>query len=354
MRTIRGVAQHYAWGDAGAIPQILGLEPDGRPWAEWWLGTHPGAPATVDGGRPLLDIAGQLPYLLKLLAAHQALSLQTHPDTATAAAGFARENAAGIALDDAHRVYRDPYAKPEILIALSLFDALCGFRPLGDTEALLHSLGAHALAGALRHDGLEATVGALYRGQIDTASVVAACAGHPTPQAQLVGALDAMYPGEPSVVVTLFLNRVMLQPGEAIYLTPGNLHAYLRGVGVEVMGASDNVVRGGLTPKHIDVEELLRVLRFEPLAEPVVQASEAAPGRWVYLTPDAPFEVSRLDVAGALPYTATGRELLLCTDGDAGPLHHGESAYLAPGESVVLEGPSKVFVVSESRPAGAD
>jgi mannose-6-phosphate isomerase len=347
MRPIRGVAQHYAWGDTAAIPRILGQEPDGRPWAEWWLGTHPGGPSTVEGGRPLVDVAGELPYLLKLLAAHQALSLQTHPDTATAAEGFRRETDAGIALDDARRIYRDPYAKPEVLIALSSFDALCGFRPLGDTEALLHSLGAHELAGALRQDGLEATIGAIYREQVDTAAVVAACTDHPTPQAQLVRALDTAYPGEPSVVVTLFLNRVLLQPGEAIYLTPGNLHAYLRGVGVEVMGASDNVVRGGLTPKHIDVEELLRVLRFEPLAEPVAQAMETSPGHWKYPTPGAPFEVSRLDVAGALPYTATGRELLLCTDGDSGTLHHGEAAYLAPGESMVLEGPSTVFAVSD-------
>lgn len=346
MRTIRGVAQHYAWGDTEAIPRIVGQEPDGRPWAEWWLGTHPGGPATVEDGRPLVDIAGQLPYLLKLLAAHQALSLQTHPDTATAVEGFARETSDGIALDDPRRIYRDPYAKPEVLVALSPFDALCGFRPVGDTEALLHSLGAHELAVALRQDGLEAMMGAVYRGLVDTAAVVRACADRPTPQAQLVRDLDVMYPGEPSVVITLFLNRVLLRPGEAIYLTPGNLHAYLRGVGVEVMGASDNVVRGGLTPKHIDVDELLRVLRFEPLDEPVVQAVEASPGRWTYPTPGAPFQVSRLDVAGALPYTATGRELLLCTDGDAGPLHHGETAYLAPGESVVLEGPSTVWAVS--------
>ena len=166
--------------------------------------------------------------------------------------------------------------------------------------------------------------------------------------------LEAAYPGEPSVVVTLFLNSVRLQPGEAIYLTPGNLHAYLHGLGVEVMGASDNVVRGGLTPKHVDVEELLRVAAVRaacpiPWCTPV----ETAPGRWVYPTPGAPFQVSRLDVAGSFPHTAARRELLLCTDGDVGPLHHGESAYLAPGESVVLEGPSTTFVVSESGPGDA-
>jgi mannose-6-phosphate isomerase len=348
MRSLRGVVQHYAWGDPVAIPRILGQAEDGRPWAEWWLGTHPGGPAELEGGQPLVELSGPLPYLLKLLAAQRPLSLQTHPDTPTARAGFERENASGLAPDAPERIYRDPYAKPELLCALSPFEALCGFRPLGDTEALLHALGAHDLAADLRHVGLEATIGGLYRGTIASAPIVAACVGHPSPQAELVTRLDAQYPADPSVPVTLFLNRVRLQPGEALYLSPGNLHAYLHGVGVEVMGASDNVVRGGLTVKHVDVDELLQVLRFQPLADPVVRPVQAAPGKWRYPTPDAPFELCRLDVVGRSPHTATSRELLLCTDGDAGPLHHGEAAYLAPHESIVLEGPSTVFAVTES------
>ncbi len=347
MRPLRGVVQHYAWGDPVAIPRILGQAADGRPWAEWWLGTHPGGPAVVVGGQPLVEVAGELPFLLKLLAAQQPLSLQVHPDTATAAAGFARENAAGIAERDPRRVYRDASAKPEMVCALSPFEALCGFRPLGDTEALLHSIGADELAVHLRQSGLEAAITGLYRRHIDAAPVVRACAGHPTPHAELVTRLDRLYPGDPSVVVTLFLNRVLLQPGEALFLGPGTLHAYLHGVGVEVMGASDNVVRGGLTAKHVDIDELLRVLQFEPLADPVVRATEMSPDRWRYHAPGAPFVLDRLDVSGALPYTAPSRALLLCTDGDAGPLHHGEAAYLAPGESVVLEGPSTVFAVAE-------
>lgn len=346
MLEVHGVAQHYAWGDTDAIPALLGVEPDGRPWAEWWLGTHPGAPATLDGGAPLASVSGDLPYLLKLLAAAEPLSLQTHPDAATAAGGFARENAAGLALDDERRLYRDPSAKPEILCALTPFDALCGFRPIVDTAALLHALGAHDLAAALAADGLEATICGLYRGTIPSEPLVRACAGHPAPQAALVSLLDGLYPGEPSVAATLFLNRVRLQPGEAIYLTPGNLHAYLHGTGVEVMGASDNVVRGGLTRKHVDVEELLRVLRFEPLPDPVVVPVEAFAGRRHYPTPGAPFSVDRLDVDAIVRHTAAGRELLLCTHGDREPLPRGRTIYLGPGDSVDLSGPSTVFVVS--------
>ncbi|MGB8859738.1 MAG: mannose-6-phosphate isomerase, class I [Ilumatobacteraceae bacterium] len=347
MRSIRGVAQHYTWGDRSAIPQILGRPVDGRPWAEWWLGTHPAAPSHLDGGVPLSSVSGSLPYLLKLLAAAEPLSLQTHPDTATAQAGFAREEAAGLGLDDPRRVYRDPFAKPELLCALTPFDTLCGFRPVGDTEQLLHRLGADELALTLRHEGLEAVVTGLYRGLLDPQPAIEGCARHRSPEAALGTRLNSAYPGEASVVVALLLNRVQLQPGQAVYLGPGNLHAYLHGVGVEIMGASDNVVRGGLTPKHIDVEELLSVLRFEALPDPVVRPVEELPGRWRYPTPGTPFELWRFDVLGSMPHTSMGRELVLCTNGDTGPLHHGEAAYLAPGDTIVFEGPSTVFRVAQ-------
>ena len=347
MRLVRGFAQHYAWGDETAIPQLLGQPADGRPWAEWWLGTHPSAPSLLDDGAPLSSVSGRLPYLLKLLAAAEPLSLQTHPDRATAEAGFARENAAGIALGSAARIYRDPYAKPELLCALTPFDTLCGFRPVAATAQLLAKIGANDLRRALLDDGLEATVAALYRGGLSPASTVAACADHDGHEALLVNQLAAKYPGDASVVVTLLLNRVLLQPGEAIFLGPGNLHAYLHGFGVEIMGASDNVVRGGLTVKHIDVEELLAVLRYDELADPVVRAAQVEPDRWRYPTPGQPFELWRYDVATRLTHTSSGDELLLCTDGASGPLRQGKTAYLAPGESLTLEGPSTVFRVAQ-------
>ena len=348
MRAVQGVVQHYAWGDPAAIPELLGVAPDGRPWAELWLGTHPGGPATLMGGQSLRELAGELPYLLKVLAAAEPLSLQTHPDAAQAREGFARENEAGIPFDAPHRVYRDDHAKPELLCALTPFDALCGFRPLGDTEAMLHWLGADHLAAALRHDGLEGAVSGLYRGTIDHREAIRACSGHTTAEAQLVNWLAERYPDDPSIAVTLLLNRVTLQPGQAIFLGPGNLHAYVSGVGVEVMGASDNVVRGGLTPKHVDVDELLRVLRFDTGAPIVIEPVEEQPGCFRYPTADAPFELWRFDISAALPHTASARELVLCTEGDLGTLHHGEAAYLAPGQQIVFSGPSTVFRVTES------
>lgn len=347
MRLVSGIAQHYDWGDPTAIPHILGVPADGQPWAEWWLGTHPSAPSSVADGVALSSVSGELPYMLKLLAAAHPLSLQTHPDTATAAAGFAREDTAGIALSDPRRIYRDPFAKPELLCALTPFDTLCGFRPVAATEALLRDIGAHQAAFVLRDSGLEAVVADLYLGALDAAAIITACAEHRSPEASLVTRLDALYPNEPSVAVTLLLNRVLLQSGEAIFLGPGNLHAYLHGLGVEVMGASDNVVRGGLTSKHIDVPELLAVLRYEELSNPVVRAIEVEPTRWCYPTPNTPFELWRFEVTDRMTHTSQSHELLLCTSGAVGPLRHGDAAYLAAGETVVFEGPSTVFCVRQ-------
>jgi mannose-6-phosphate isomerase len=345
MHTVHGRAQNYAWGDESAIPEMLGLAADGKPWAEWWMGTHPLAPSTLDDGEPLQSVAGDLPYLLKLMAAAEPLSLQTHPDQQQAAAGFQREDELGIPRDSPHRVYRDPYAKPEMLCAVTSFDTLCGFRPVDDTVSLLHELDAHDLAGYLEHEKLATTVAALYRGDFDITSTIAACARHDRAEANLVTALAATYPGDPSAVVTLLLNRVLLGPGEAVFLGPGNLHAYLRGFGVEVMGNSDNVVRGGMTVKHVDVDELLEVLDFEPLDQPVVRAVEVDPGCWRYDTPRTPFLMSRIELGngGRRAHSARGRELLLWVSG----ADHGRCVYLAAGDTIELVGPATVFLVEE-------
>jgi mannose-6-phosphate isomerase len=325
---------------------MLGEAPDGRPWAEWWMGTHPIAPSTIDDGSSLQSVAGELPYLLKLLAAAQALSLQTHPDGRRATEGFGREEQLRVPRDSPRRIYRDPFAKPELLCALTPFDTLCGFRPVDDTVTLLHEIDAHELAVVLQHDKLATTVAVLYRGDFDVSSTIAACRRHGRAEAGLVAQLAEVYPDDPSVVVTLLLNRVVLAPGEAVFLGPGNLHAYLHGFGVEIMGSSDNVVRGGLTVKHVDIEELLDVLDFEPLDDPVVRAVETAPGHWRYATSRTPFVLWRfeIDESQHIEHRATGRELLLWVNGP----RHGDCEYLAPGESTNLPGPATVFRVEET------
>jgi mannose-6-phosphate isomerase len=283
---------------------------------------------------------------LKVLSAAEPLSLQTHPDAAGARAGFEREEARGVARGAGERIYRDPYAKPELIVALTEFDALCGFRDAAESVPLLRDVGAVAIAESVEVHGLAATVAALYRGDLPADDVVTACRGD-TAEARLVGELAEAYPHDPSVAVTLLLNRVRLMPGEAAFLGAGNLHAYLSGSGVEIMGASDNVVRGGLTTKHVDVDELLSVVEVTPLLDPVVRATEVAPGWSRYDTPGTPFRLWRLDVHGEMTHTADGRELLLCTDGDVGLLGRGEAGYVARGDTVTLAGRGTVFRIEE-------
>jgi mannose-6-phosphate isomerase len=296
-RPITGVVQHYPWGDTTFIPELLHRTADGQPWAELWLGTHPNGPTLLDDGTPLESRTGDLPYLLKILAAAEPLSLQVHPNADQARDGFARG------------IYPDDRAKPELLVALTPFDALCGIRPIAQTLTVLAAVGADSLATTLRNDGIAATIEGLYRGRIDPGSTIAACARSDRQEAQLVRRLATQYPDDPSVAVTLLLNRVMLRPGQALHLTAGNLHAYLSGAGVELMGASDNVVRGGLTVKHVDVDELLRILDPTPLAHPVMSAAH---GR--YPLPEAGCTLVRLE-AGAT-HASTGHELAVTLSGD--------------------------------------
>lgn len=362
MFALDGPIQRYAWGDPDAIPRLLGREPDGTPQAEWWLGTHPNGPSTVrlDGTEvPLASLSGPLPILTKVLAAARPLSLQAHPDAETAAAGFAREDAAGIDPSSPARHYQDPFAKPEVLCALTPFEALCGFRPVNETLAMLRDLQCAAtslLADRLEHEGLAATFRYLLvdRPPIVT-DVVSACRAHRGAQGGLtawIGRLADQYPSDPALPAVLLLNHVVLMPGEAIYLQSGTVHAYLHGVGVEVMGSSDNVLRAGLTPKPVDPVELVRVVCTDVLDEPRALAREDVPGQNVYCTPGAPFRLTRIELAGRLELRATGSEVLVATRGDAGALAAGEARYVAPDEHYVLQGDAQVFRVEVAATAG--
>jgi mannose-6-phosphate isomerase len=295
--------QRYEWGSPTEIPRLLpDVVADGGPFAEAWFGTHPVGPARTDDGRSLRDVAGPLPYLVKVLTAAAPLSIQTHPDEATAARRFAEEEAAGIALTAPHRLYRDPYAKPELVCAITEFDALCGFRPAEEIADHLADIGLGSWAGRLQRDGLASTFGALFASapRAQASVVERAVAGSP-----FAAELAQHHPGDIGVVAALFLRRVTLLPGDALFLAAGNVHAYLSGSAVEVMSSSDNVLRAGLTVKHVDAEELLSVVRFSTDAVPVVRPD--ADGR--YLTHDVPFAVRHLPAADTVTGPATVLEL---------------------------------------------
>ncbi len=357
MRPLQGVIRHYPWGSRSAIRELFGMAPGDDPCAELWLGAHPAAPGLADGepldaliaadpaaalGAEAAAEFGSLPFLFKVLSAAEPLSLQAHPSAAQAEAGYEAEDAAGIAPDSPQRVFRDRSHKPELICALSEFRAFCGFRDPAATLDLLDALGASGLdplRSTLRRDpdasGLrKALAHLLSRDDLaDTGgtggsaglveSVVRACAEMATGDGpaeqraacEAVVSLGERYPDDPAVVAALLLNLVTLRPGEALFLAAGTLHCYLEGTVLEVMASSDNVVRGGLTSKHIDIDTLLAIADTEPLA-PAVLRPEPADGIACYDAGVREFSLRRItldDTSAAVE----GPAVLLCTEGTA-------------------------------------
>jgi mannose-6-phosphate isomerase len=380
----------YAWGSTDFIPALLGVPQTGEPAAELWLGAHPAAPSQVSGtdqsladlvaadplaalGAATVDRFGQrLPFLLKVLAAASPLSIQAHPTIEQARAGFQEENDRGIPLDAPNRNYVDPNHKPELICALTDFEALCGFRQVHDSASLFAAIIAAGGTGFLGYPqrlvsegGLREVVTALLTmpasHQRDLqASVLPACAAVAAAgsawaaECAWAGHLAEAYPGDGGVVLALLMNLVRLQPGQALFLGAGRIHAYLRGAGVEIMASSDNVLRCGLTPKHVDVPELLRVLDFTPEngtpVRPVVHGRS-----WRYPVPVPDFVLSRFEIEPGEPLevASSGPQIVLCTEGaveigaESGPqlaLKRGESAFVSAGDLVTVTGSGQLFV----------
>lgn len=393
-----GVRMPYAWGSTELIPALRGEAPSGRPEAEVWFGGHEAHPSDVvfdDGSRVALTFANGFEpptFLVKLLAAGAPLSLQVHPDRETAIAGFAAEDAQGVARDAPERRYRDASDKPEMLRALTPMRLLCGFRRTASSRRLLAVLvpeGLNDLAAILAQGdaGLSRAVDAILRAPLSvtaarlaavaagleafaaqgatSASVGAAGRVDVEQQAELALVADIMrdllrrYPTDPGVLLVLLLRPMTLEPGEAIYVGPGVLHAYLSGLGVEVMAASDNVLRGGLTEKHVDVAEFLRVLDARVGEDPRVGALRGAtPRDWSRLVaPTSAFllDEAQLDGTLRLERSGTGPSIVLCTRGgvvvsaadkSSVRLGPGRAAYIATGDTPVqIAGVGEVFHV---------
>ena len=372
---ITNTPRDYAWGSTTAIAELLGRSPSGAPEAELWLGAHPGSPAVITSGSPastLLELVGEggLPFLLKVLAAEHPLSLQAHPTLEQAAIGFARENALGIAVDAPDRNYRDALHKPEIIYALTPFRALCGFRDASETRATIDRLlqvdpGDPAIRAWMSRLDSDTSLRSTFEWLVSRGdgvaelveAVVLASTSLDGPRFSLVGELAAAYPGDPGIVVSLMLNLVTLSPGEVLYLPAGNIHAYLSGLGIELMAASDNVLRGGLTPKHVDVPELLTVLDFSPVEVPYLAGVSPTPGVTVFAPPIADFALIVATPSGAaLAVDAAGPAIALCTSGavtlDGAPLGRGESVFVPAGARVAaVAGAGTVFIATPGAPA---
>lgn len=389
MFRIDNPVRHYPWGSRTQLPRLLGVADDGTPWAELWLGAHPADPSYLPDGRSLHEaisaepatllgattaerFGNRLPFLMKLLAAAEPLSLQVHPDLAQAQAGYAAEDAAGTAVSAAHRSYRDRSPKPELVLALTRFEGMAGWRePLASAE-ILRLFGvpfldevAHTLSqpGPAADVLAEVVTGLLALPAVDVPDLVAqvtdaAAAAdarpHPislrsrpttvsrdavTRESLRVFAQTAQlgrrYPHDAGVLVTLLLNHVVLARGEAMYLAAGVVHAYTSGFGLEVMANSDNVLRAGLTPKHVDVPELLRVTDFEPSGAPLWPNSGDPERLDIFAPPVDEFVLSVTESDfDVLP--SAGPRILLCLDGRVRVRVEQHVEPLGPGQAVFL------------------
>ncbi|MFG6476116.1 mannose-6-phosphate isomerase, class I [Microbacterium sp. P06] len=359
---ISNTPRDYAWGSMTLIADLEGREPSGRPEAEVWFGDHPGSPSEVhDGtGRTLDewlpaeaaagDVPSRLPFLLKLLAAGAPLSIQAHPSKAQAEEGFAREEAAGVARDAGNRNYRDDNHKPELIVAVSdPFVALAGLRDLDATRRLVDALGEGAqelrahLEEADAEEALRRTIGWLLgeAAKTDIERIIAAAVGGTSAEfaAELALAreLAQAYPADAGVVVALLMNLVSLRPGEAIFVPAGVLHAYVAGLGVELMAASDNVLRGGLTPKHIDVGELLGLLDAAPSPPPILTPVRLDDTSQFFDAGVPDFALLHLVVDGDSASAALrGSAIVLATRGSVSVTGaSGTSVELAPGQAAL-------------------
>ena len=419
---IENTPRTYAWGSVDALPEMLGTAATGEPQAELWLGAHPGHPASVAKAtkqpRTLIDLiesdperwgvdGRDLPFLMKVLAIGAPLSLQVHPNAAQAAAGYRAEEERGVARDAPERSYGDPHHKPELLVALGEMTALSGFRPVDDARRDFRLLAAAVPAGPSR-DALHIAADLLAAeepsagrrrflawalgGSRETADAVRGVSavvrtvgdadlGLDPLRTAVLRNLAAAHPGDAGMLVSVALHALRLQPGEAIFLGAGQLHAYLGGIGVEVMASSDNVLRAGLTVKHVDVDEVRRIVDTAELVEPKFRAERCRPGLVAWRPPVPDFQLMRVRLHGAeeevfdaahsaeqIDLPASHPLVLIATEGrvvierpaaefaEVAVVKRGQSLYVSAGEPILIRGHGEAFIatVGESFAPGAD
>lgn len=367
---MKNSVQNYGWGDTEAIPTLLGINnSEGKPFAELWMGAHPKAPSMLSENGSLLDQItaspvtqlgeevfnqfGRLPYLFKVLSAGSPLSIQVHPDKKRAEEGFRFENEQGIALDAFNRNYKDDNHKPEIICALTPFWAMRGFRTPEAVSALVESIGSPALSEAavsLKDESLieEARLKGFFLNLLnfkgDQAEklmdeVLANTDPGENDVFRWIHKLAGFYPGDCGALAPVYLHLIQLQPGEALYLSAGVLHAYLEGTGMELMANSDNVLRGGLTPKYMDPPELTAVVNFSS-EDPQIILPVASGDESVYPTPSGEFQLGKVSLKGMAELKGPVAPSILialegcCTVGDV-EISRGESLFIPFNESTV-------------------
>lgn len=382
---LQNTIQFYAWGSTSAIPGLLNKEnPSGKPWAELWMGAHSKAPSWVscEGQRQSLidwirqyphDILGRkiserfhnkLPYLFKVLAAAKPLSIQAHPDLAQAKEGFERENKQNISLDAAMRNYKDDNHKPECILAVSKFYALYGFRTISEIVGLITTACPVGLSRELDHlktmpdsHGLKKFYTALMtmdpakQKRVVDEAVQNIDKIYDQDSAIWMKKLSEEYPSDIGILSPILLNLICLEPGQALFLPAGELHAYLAGLGIELMANSDNVLRGGLTAKHIDLPELLKVVNFEPHPVELLETKDCGANEKLFITPADEFVLSLITVSEEKSYissTHRSADILLCSGGEATMQDTGtkNSIHIKKGDSVLIPAAVKAYKIS--------
>lgn len=373
MQRLVGVVMNYAWGSTTHLARLRGEQFSVLPESEIWLGAHPVASAVLpeSGGVGLLEAieadpegelgedvteayGGRLPYLLKLLAADAPLSVQVHPSRAQAKAGFDAEDEAGLSLDDPARSFKDDNHKPELIVALSEFEAMVGFAArdavlelfdlfaVDELDVVRSHIAEHGVAASLQmivslDPAVLREATAMLAGSADSID------GPRRDDVKLIGSVARDFPGDPGVVLAMLLNRVVLEPGEGVYLGAGVLHAYVKGLGVEVMANCDNVIRGGLTQKHINVDALVNTV--DPDArEPLVLRPSGDVTE--YATPAPEFSLTRLVNPKSWARTPTGPEIVLGVAGATSVSSAGERLDLRPGEAAWIRADEGDYTVS--------
>ncbi|MGO2304584.1 MAG: mannose-6-phosphate isomerase [Providencia sp.] len=377
--------QHYDWGSKTALTKLYGISnPNNLPMAELWMGAHPKASSDVIVpesnqvisletlissdpdkylGKNIAQHYGRLPYLFKVLCAAQPLSVQVHPNKTYAEVGFAKENAAGISLDSPIRNYKDDNHKPELIYALTPFKAMNAFRPLSEIAQLLDFVSAaHPDIQLFVQSPSEEKLARLFaqilnltgeQKELALGVLKAALNSRQGEPWNSIKQMVSLYPEDNGLFSPLLLNVVELQPGEAMFLYARTPHAYLEGVGLEVMANSDNVLRAGLTNKHIDITELIANIDFKPTeADDLLSIPEKYGNIWKYNIPveDFSFNIYSINDSGIAVDNNTASilfciegELVLSSGNDIINIGSGESIFLpAYEESISIKGNGKL------------
>ncbi len=371
---LKNSVMHYPWGTADFIPDLLGIDNyEGEPYAELWMGTHPrGESVALEDGRPVSDIiksdpqnilgkktinrfGDSLPFLFKVLSAGSPLSIQAHPNKKQAEEGFERENMASIPLDAYNRNYRDNNHKPEIICALTPFTAMCGFRTSQEINTLFEGTGSKKYKRYLYpalNPAEEKEEPAVLKNFFSTymsfekemkreliEEVLSWATGESSREAELVRKFAELYPGDSGVLSPLFLNVFSLNKGEALFQGPGELHAYVDGTGIELMANSDNVLRGGMTPKNVDLDELLKVLNFGAGKPTLITGKEIKECLFSYETGAQEFLLERAVLGAgcdAIEVKLDSAQIVLCVQGSGKLEYSGGSIDIFKGDSIFI------------------